>query len=365
MPMNTGTHTIADLDSNLFDNTTADEYGLEDLNEAVEADLEEHNEQMRLMVGELCEIRDDRGTVYGKNGRVKMVRADETTRAPTQKIRGGDKVEWPLDKFAVAVGWTWDYFKRTSVRDVARMQIAVRRAHVARVIFDIKNAVFGATNYTWYDRWTDSMPLGVKRFLNADGASIPNGPNGEEFDGSTHTHYNFLASGYTQSQLNTALLATIRDVTEHGHTNDVRLNINVADEEEISALPSFKALPDPRVVPAMTAERVDVGLTLDYTKADNRPIGIFGAATVWTRPWVPQGYPYVYASGDGGKPLVFRVSRIPAERGLRLTGPYRTNIHPLFADQFEAWHGIGAGERTNSAILRIGNASYNVPTFTE
>lgn len=364
MALKTGTHTIADLASNQFAGTTAEQYGMERLNDAVQADLNVHNAQLETMVSELCTITDERGTVYGQNGRVEMVQADEFTKAPTQKFRGGDKIEWPLDKFALAIGWTYDYFKRASVQDVAKTQIAARRAHVARLLFDIKNALYGPLNFTWYDRWVDNMPLSVKRLVNADGGSIPNGPNGETFDSATHTHYDFLAAGYTQAALDAKLRELIRDVAEHGHTAGVRMYINQADETEISALPSFKPLPDPRIITPLTQERVNIGQVLDVTRLDNRAIGIFGAATVWTKPWIPTGYPFVFASGDARKPLVLRVSKIAAERGLRLVGPMRSSIHPLFAEQFEAWHGVGAGERTNGAILRIGAGAYAEPTFT-
>lgn len=359
----TGTHTIADLLDNTYASTSVVEFGIDRLSDAILADLDAHNARMRELVSEMAMVTTERSTVYGINDAMEMVRVDEFGRGPTQKITVGAKVEFPLDKLQVALGWTYDYFKRVTVQDVAKQQVGVRRAHVGAVINEIRNAFFGATNYTYVDRFRDNLSLGVKRLVNADSATIPNGPNGETYDASTHTHYDSTTS-VSGSGLNTALLALISDVVEHGHGGRVVLYINRAQESAVRALSDFSAYLDPRIIPSTAANR-PAG-TLDITRLDNRAIGIFGAAEVWVKPWVPADYFLAFDLADPRKPLAFRESGVAGEQGLQLAGPRRLEAHPLMADYYESFFGVGVWTRTNGAVLYANagaGGSYVVPTF--
>lgn len=360
--MPTGTHTVADLAENVFATTTVQEYGMDRMNEALAADLAVHNARVNEVIGEIAEPTTERSTVYGTNASISMVKVDEFGRSATQKISVGSKVEMPIDMFQVSVGWTATYLRRATVQDMAKKQIAVRNAHLTRLEQDVKEALFGSTNYTYVDRLVDSNTLAVKRLVNADSAPIPNGPNGETFTASSHTHYDGIdwASANAAARI-AAIQALIQDVVEHGHGSDVRVYINRAQETDVRALtPNFTALPPPNVIQASTAT-VGVGV-LDISRADNRLIGYFDGFPVYTRPWVPALYFFAYSRGSAGKPLRFRQLATPSERGLYLAG---TNAaHPLQADFYEAKHGFGAFTRTNGAILYLSSATYADPTFT-
>lgn len=363
MAIKGGTHTIADLVDNAFASTTVVEFGLERFSEAIQADVETYNERFRELIRDFAIITTERSTVYGTNDSIEMHLADEFSRGPTQKISVGSKVEFPLDKRQVALGWTYDFFKRMSVRDVAKQQVAVRRAHLSAAINAIRDAFFGSTNYTSVDRFRDNLSLDVKRLLNADGASIPSGPNGESFTAGSHTHYDSTTS-VSGSGLNTALLALINDVVEHGHGGAVKLYINKAQEAAVRALSDFTAYMDPDFILSVNANQL--AKRLDTSRLDNRAIGKFGAAEVWVKPWVPADYFLCWDMADPRKPLAFRESLVPSERGLQLGGPRRLEMHPLMADYYESWFGVGVYTRTNGAVL-FANAStggsYVVPTF--
>jgi hypothetical protein len=364
MALSTGTHTIADLASNAFAATTVQEFGLENLNDAIVTDLNNHNARVNEIVGDFADRSTERSTIYGTSAEGEAVPADEFTRGPTQQIRPGSKVEFPLEKFQYAVGWTADYLRRATVQDMAKKTIAARQAHVKRIQKDIRDALFGATNYIFNDRFVDGMDLQVKRLVNADGMQIPSGPNAETFDAATHTHYDALNwAGATPDARAAALRALILDVVEHGHGADVRLYINRAQDAEVRVLPGFVALQPANIVAANTATSAGPGApSLDIARADNRMIGYFDGYPVWTKPWVPPLYFLASALGDPRKPLRMRISTIAAEQGLYIAGDII--IHPLQARYFEFWHGFGAMQRTNAAILFGGGASYTVPVFT-
>lgn len=361
MAIKTGTYTIADLTSNAFASETVMSFGMERLNEAIQADLAMHNQRTEEMLRELCEISTERSTIYGTNAEGEMHQKDEFTRGPTQKIARGSKVEFPLDAYQFAVGWTADFLRRATVQDVALRQISARQAHLRQLQRGIREAFFGATNYTWVDRWKDGLSLSVKRLVNADSGAIPNGPNGETFDGSTHTHYDAIDwddGGTTAAAKVAAVQALISDVVEHGHGNDVRIYINRAEESDVRALDGFTALHVPNVV-LRTTEAPEQ--RLDITKADNRLIGYFEGIPVWTKTWVPAGYMLAFSAGDPNKPLRYRQSEIEQERGLFLAGEIVT--HPLQAQYMEAWHGFGVLTRTNGAVLYLGDSTYAAPSF--
>lgn len=363
MALQTGTHTIADLAENAFATTTVSEFGIDNMNDAIQADLGMHNRRVEEIVSELAEVSTERSTIYGTNAQGEMVQKDEFTRAPTQKIVLGSKVEFPLDGFEFAVGWTAMFLKRASVQDMAKATIAARQAHLRRIAFDIKNALFGPVNFTWTDRLVDSNDLAVKRLLNADSAPIPNGPNGETFTASTHTHYDYIdwAAANAAAKI-PAIQALIQDVVEHGHGADIRLYINRAQETDIRALtPNFAPLPPPNIEFRNTDTAVG---RLDTTRMDNRMIGFFDGIPVWTKPWVPASYFLTFSAGapPAQKPLRYRVSDVLG-RGLVIAGEIIT--HPLQAQYMNAHHGFGVKERTNGAILYLGSGSaYAAPAFT-
>ena len=359
--MATGTYTIADLTDNAFATTTVQEFGMDRMNDAIVADLEMHNRRVNEMMGDLAQPTTERSTIYGTNADSDMVIADEFTRGPTQKITRGSKVEFPLEKYQFAIGWTADYLRRATVTDMALRQVSARQAHLRRLQLDVKNAFFGATNYTFTDRFVDGNDLAVKRLVNADSGTIPNGPNGETFNGATHTHYDAIDWASANAAARIAFIQGLfSDLVEHGHGADVRLYVNKAQETDIRALtPNFTALPPPNVIQA-TSNTVAVG-TLDITRADNRLIGYFDGFPVYTKPWIPANYFLTFAAGDAGKPLRMRRSTVAGEQGLFIAGQIIT--HPLQAQYMETFHGFGVYTRTNGVIGYLGAGTYAVPTF--
>lgn len=358
MPLRVGTHTIADLAAAQWANEPAIN-NIDALNEAVSRDLAAHNAQVQEMTNDLAERSTERGTVYGTSAQTEAVPADEFTRGPTQKVSVGSKVEFPLQKYQYAIGWTADALRRASVQDIALATISARRAHLRQLSKDVRDALFGPTNYTFRDRFVDGLDLEIKRLVNADGAPIPDGPNGETFNGASHTHYNAIDwSGATADQKAAAVRALIQDVVEHGHGDDVRVYINRAQESDFRALDGFEPLP----VPNMTFRSADTATgTLDITRADNRLIGFFDGFPVWTKPWVPASYVLTFAAAGTGKTLRIRESAIPGQQGLYVAGDIIT--HPLQAQYMEFFHGVGVLTRTNGAILYLGGAVYVAPNL--
>jgi len=352
MAQNVGTYDINTLLATRFQ--SAAEFGLDTIQQVLEADIAAHNAIVQQMVSDLCEITSDRQRKYGSSVSGEMVEVDEFGRAPTQNPVVGDTCGFPLRLFQYSIGWTSKYFEIATPADLAQATLGAESAHLRAIQRELKKAIYLSANYTFNDYLVDKVDLAVKRFVNADGARIPNGPNGEVFDGSTHTHYDANASLTA-----TVLTNIINDVIEHGHGGAVKVVINKADEAAVRALGGFVAYPDPRVIYRASDTPAQ---TLDISRLDNRAIGIFGGAEVWVKPWAIANYAFVYDSASPNKPLVFRQRTQQTLQGLRIAA--ELNTFPLLARYMEAEYGIGAWTRTNGAVLYFAGAVYTDPTIT-
>lgn len=350
--MTTGTQDISTLLATRFQ--SAAEFGLDTIQQILAADVAAHNAIVQEMVSGLCDVTTDRQRRYGTSVSGQMVEVDEYGRSQTQVDRPGATVGFPLRLYQYAVGWTAKWFETHTPADMAIAVQNAQKSHLRAVQRELKKAIFGSTNYTFNDFLIDRIDLNVKRFLNADSAAIPDGPNGETFDGASHTHYD------AESSLSAnGLLATINDVMEHGHGNRVQVAINRTNEAAVRALTGFAAYPDPRIIYRATDTP---GQTLDISRLDNRAIGIFGGAEVWVKPWAIASYAFVWDAGDPNKPLAFRQRAQTTLQGLRIAADL--NTHPLYAQYMEAEFGIGVWTRTNGAVLYFGGSSYTVPTIS-
>lgn len=353
MALKTGTLSIADLLANRFQSVT--QFGENTVAEVLQRDLENHNAIMRDVMTPFADITTDRQRIQGTSQSGEMIEADEFSRGPTQKDLPGQTVGFPLKRYQYAVGWTRDYLRRRTPADIANSQIAAERAHIRQVIAQMKRAIFNPINYTFRDMLVDNVDFPVKALINADGSGIAMGPNGEEFDGATHTHY--LGS----ATLTTAAVdGAINTVVEHGHGQNVVIHINKANEVAFRALTGFVAFLDPAIDPPDTA--TTAGQTLDITRLDNRAIGRYGGATVWVKPWMIANYLWVAAMGASAKPFAFREQEDTAMRGLYMAG--EIDAFPLRTQYLQADFGIGVWNRTNGAVLKFDNATYSAPTIT-
>jgi hypothetical protein len=355
--MPTGLHTVADLVS--VTSTTATEYGLEEIRQVLDADLAAYNTVVNEMVTDLAETSTDRERIYGASADGEMEESDEFDRGVTVTAGAGSNVGFPLRKFVKNVGWTRDYMLQNTPAQIANTVISIQQMHTRRIRRTLQAAIFGSANYTHRDQFqAPKIDLAVKRLVNADSASIPNGPNSEVFDATTHTHYDFLDGA---SPTAAALTALIEDVIEHGHGSRILININRAAEAAVRLLTGFIPYTDARVTPANTA--ATASQALDITRVDNRAIGLFGAAEVWVRSWVPAGYVFAYDAGSSLKPLVYRQHPVASIRGLRIVATLED--YPLYAEVMDSYFGFGVWTRTNGAVLfyGAGASAYEDPVF--
>jgi hypothetical protein len=350
MAYRAGSLTIDDLLT--VQHQSAADFGIDTIQEVLEADINAHNQIVTELVMGMAEVTTDRQRIYGASQDGEMIETDETGRAPTQPVTHGDSVGFPLRQFQYSLGWNSTFFRLSTPQDMAKAVLGAQKAHLKQVETQIKYALFRAANYTYKDFLVDRINLSVKRLVNADSMVIPEGPNGEVYDASTHSHYNANAT-----LTDAAGLALIDDVVEHGHGNKLVVCISKTDEAAFRALTSFTPYVDSRLITdtANTYGRA----TLDQTRIDNRAIGVYGAAELWVKPWVPANYAACWDMSDTNKPLAYRQRDSTSMQGLAIVA--ENSSFPLHSQMMQVEFGVGVWTRTNGAILQFNNASYSNP----
>lgn len=348
---NTGTLLLADLIANK--QTTPAAFGLDTIAQIVANDLAVHNRLTNDMVAEFADVSGDRLRLSGASGNMDMYEIDETSRTRTQKTLGGQSVGFPLRLFGVALGWDRQFFKRKTVADMAVQVQNAEAAHIRRIRTDLQRAIYRSGNYTFRDELgTPQVDLPVKRLANADGFPIPNGPNGETFDPTVHTHY-LAATSLTAG----ALTSLVQTVAEHSNASRIRVAINIADEVAVRALAGFIPYVDARLTLNTAANQPD-GTRLDTTRTNDRAIGLFGAAEVWVKPWAIAFYPVAYDTAANEKPLVYRTGVDGVGSGLAIAA--ELDDYPLTAQHMEAELGFGVWGRVSAAVLQTNAATVNI-----
>jgi hypothetical protein len=366
LPMAGGAYgTLAALDTLASaSNTTVADFGEDRAWQEIDAALAAHNRIEAELLGSFVERTSDRLRRYGSSDAMAMDELDEFGRADAQKLAAGATVGFPLRLYGIALQWTRKYFQNAMASELAAQTAGAMDADSKAIQREVKRALFNPTNVTFVDRLVDSVSLGVKRLVNADSASIPLGPNGESFDGATHTHYLYTAS--------TALAAAdmnglIETVIEHHATGQAMVYINRAQETAVRGLAGFTAYLDARIVAGGGLTTPTANRSLESFNLNDRAIGIYSAggvsAEVWVKPWPPSGYLFAWVDG-APVPLVMR-TRNANSGNLELVAD--DEQHPLRARAYEREMGFGVWTRTNGAALFVdagAAGSYVAPTIT-
>lgn len=354
MAVKTGTFDVASLLANK--QTTAATFGLENIATVLQNDIAVQNRVMNGMIQEFAERTTERLMLVGASDSGDMVEVDQFGRSRTQKPAVGANLGVPLRLFQYAVGWTRKYFEQTSVADVVLRASGGQKAYRKKVILEMKRAIYRSANYTFRDRLVAPVvDLPVKRFANADSFGIPEGPNGETFDASTHQHYTFNATLTAPT-----LLAHVNNVAEHTNTGALQTYINSADEAAVSALTGFKPATDIRFATGNTDGTL-LAPRLDYRRMNDRAIGTFGPSEVWVKPWAIANYAVTLDTAAPQKALAFRQRTNAADAGLGIAA--ELDAFPLHAQYMEAEFGIAVQNRVAGAVFYFAGGAYADPTL--
>ena len=354
MPLSTGESTLADLIK--AKNLSYAAFGLDNIERILAYDQAAWNLMVKELLGEFIEITEDQQRIYGASTDGQMQEVDEFGRSTTQRPNQGSQVAFPLRHWQYNLGWTREWWRNHTPADLALTVMAGQKAHLRKIYGQIALAIFGASDYTFVDYTKLAIPFTIKRFINADGFVIPDGPHGEVFNPSTHNHYSAIAT-LTAA----AGLALGNNVLEHKLSANVIIAINNNDVATWQALSGFLGLVDPRITLQYGTSQVPTE-RLDITQLNDRLIGIMSPFAIWVKPWVPQYYAMAYDAEAAEKALCMRVQ--PDIGGPDLQLAQTIDHNPLHIQYQESYFGVGAYCRTAAACLYFNGASWTDASIT-
>jgi len=356
-----GTYSLQDLLATT--SQTAAMFGEETIWATFRAYLDAHNRQMVEMVQEFVFFTTER--LHGSGGvqTGEFEELSEFTTPRPQKVTAGQNLVIPLRMYGFGRQWTELYMDEATPADLAAQFVSVMDADKRNIINQINRAIYGATNYTFVDiRRKDNVSLPIKRLANADGWALETGPNGETFDGATHTHYLARAGGaWAASDLDRLITAA----QEH-YIGNVRVSINAAQESAVRAFSGFTPVTDTRIVQA-NSTTYTAG-ALDTTNPGNRLIGIYNGAEIYVKSWELASYARSWNTG-APKVLGFR-TRNPIGDGTAagiggLRPLYTQRGYPLMMDGWGREFGVATINRLGMAVMYTGGTSYVTPTIAD
>lgn len=343
-------------------NGTVATFGVDKAYELIQKDMDVHNEIVNdELIPDLCVITDERETTYGVSGDMTVEEIDEYGRPDTQKTGFAETMGHPLSSFGRSIGWTWDVMQVMTPRELLMQYLAAQVADLKGIKVNILRRTYNPfNNLNYVDAKVDERKLKLYSFYNADGRQVWPGPNGQIFDGATHSH--FTASATLNAPVVNSL---IENVLEHGRTGKMELRIARVQEPLLRALNGAgEFLPyDYNYVIAPNTEARARG-ELDADNLEDRAIGMWGPVEVWVKPYQAANYLQVLDKGEGDmKPLAMRTRKDGAFSKWGFRGKHRTEAFPLFADTLARDYGIGVASPHMSAVHYIGGATYVVPAI--
>lgn len=363
VPMGGGTFgTLSTLDSLAASQQSLIQYGEDRAWSEVGVALDAHRAQMLGMMNGIMERTQDRQRRYGSAVSKQMQATDQMGRPQAQKAAAGVTLGFPLRDYTDAVQWDRKFMQTAgSAQQLAAEFDAMLDADTRLVMYEMKSALMGPVNYTFTDILVDNVDIPVKRLVNADSASIPLGPNGESFNGATHTHYLFTAGVALAAADLSGLIST---VLEHARQGTVEIWINNAQETAVRGLTGFVADIAAYIVRGGGATGDVTNQALDTMNPANRRIGMFGAAAIYVRPWQPAGYLTALNVGAAEAPLVYRFR----DGGGQLQLVFDQDQFPLRARGYEHEFGVGVYNRVGAAVLFVdagAAGAYVSPTLVQ
>lgn len=332
--------------------------GIERTFQAILNTMRAHNNIMRELFSDFVEVTTFEAERYGGQASVTWQPMDQLGVPTPVKVTAGATIGYPLVNNAVALQWSEMWAKKRTIRELAAQMNSIMDGDYNQLIRDIRQAIFYSANYDFVDYLVRGITLNIKRLQNADGAPIPTGPNGETFDGTTHTHYLARAGGAVAASDYDALVNTVR---EHIATGNIEVVINQADETSVRALTGFIPYPDARLTLATTTINAEQ-VKLDPINFNNRKIGIFSSngAEVTVKPWGVPSYPIAWNT-MGDKPIRWRYDE---DYGQDMQVVYRDDrMVPLNSVGWRRIYGLGVYNRINCAILYTGGTTYVDPVI--
>lgn len=325
--------------------------GVDTVNTAIDATLAEHNRQLAALNGLFVENITAFQKRYKQRGAKRLQPLDNAGRARPTKTAGYYDLGFPIISGGDAFGA--DYVTRVKMT-VQELQDELASSLVADKRWNrdhLLGALFASTSYSFVDPLNGTLT--VQPLANGDSVNylIENGTDA----GTTDTHQLAQAAAIADGANPFPTIYT--ELTEHPeNAGEVVAFVPTNLIAAVEALSLFIAVGDSAVQVGANTSRLVATLNVPV------PGVLRGRVSkVWIVEWAALPDNYIIATTTGGsRPIAMREDEEPELRGFKRVA--ERNDHPWYESQFLRRAGYGGYNRVGAVVMRIGNASYAVPT---
>lgn len=327
--------------------------GIEVVNRAIDDTLTEHNRQIDALLALFAERTTAAKRRYRTPAAGRLQPVDSQGRAVP--IRGGASfdVAFPMQRGAVAWGQDYEASLKMTVQQANNTLASLLMADRNWVADHALGAIFTNASWSYDDADDDIGSLTIKGMANSDTDTYM---FANSVSLATDSHYNAQAAAIANATDPFPALYT--ELTEHPENmGEVVALIPTNQVDAVRALSGFFPVTDPNIQLGLSSSRLvgDLGIQV--------PGKVFGyhSSKVWLAEWkrLPNDY-IVGAMTDGPRALGMREEPIAQLQGFNRVA--EAQDFPFYRSDYLRKAGFGANNRIGACVVRIGNASYAIPT---
>lgn len=331
--------------------------GVDDVLDAINQSLEEHNRQLNALVGLFAETTTDFQTQYRTPVHYRLQPLDENGRAEPIRRAGAYTCAWPLKQAGLARGENYVTGVKTTLAELAMDIAAIEEADARWMRDQILAALFNNVTWTYPDDLHGD--LSIQPLANGDAVTY-NLRTGDDIP-ATDNHY--LAQAEAISDTNNPFETAWEELMEHPEN---------AGAEVIALVPynlrsSIRALTDYYDAPdANINYGNDTALLGAFPNiaVPGEMLGYVGGGRtkVWVCEWrsLPNNYIiHVAVGAPAGKPLRMRQHEEAELQGFKMVATRED--YPYSESQWLRFAGFGGWARVSATVTLIGSGSYVIP----
>jgi len=362
-----GIHLSPDLLGGTVQGMDIEKLSRERIREMLDARQAARNAAVDLILGGLAIKTTNRAALIGQHTEIgEWEDATETGRPRRRKVAGLTGVGFPIYKYEMRSGWSYDYLAKATNIELLSTFEEIMGGHLMRLYKGALRALFGNTAYEWSDTlFQEDGTLKVMPLVGADSDFTPPPWQGTTFTG-THDHH--IANGATFDEADLTLAA--EEVREHGYGQPRSIG-GFGGHIEVWIPTNMKA-----TVIAFTNhidpnDQMVSDINKIWAKIDgDRYLGWNSASKVWIRevPWLPDDYYLAFANTitapgqrNAFAPLRMRVPEVAALRGIKR---FDDKEFPLQDSYWVDFFGFGVYDRISAAAGFLDASTYAVPDIT-
>lgn len=331
--------------------------GVDVVSTAVQKTVDEHNRQIAAMLGLFVKTGVKAKTRFLTPTVARLQPMDQDGKARPIRTAGNYEVSFPIQMGGAAWGANFLSKAKMTVEEANTYTNALISADMRWMRDHVLAALFSNTDWTYSDPDDDIGSLTIHGLANSDAVTyiVQSGAD----SGATDTHY--LGQAAAIADATNPYPTIYSELTEHPeNSGQVIVFVPTANVATTIALAEFHPTPDPNIQIGANTDQVVGSLNATY------PGTLLGYtdSKCWIVEWKSlPAQRLIAVTTDGEPPLGMRQDDEIELQGFRQTDA--SMKYPFWESQWMRRAGFGAWNRVGAVVMKISDASYDIPTGYE